>query len=47
MVTVLVLVVSSFSKPFELETDASRKGIGVVLLQVRRPVAYMSHKLLE
>jgi len=40
-----ILALLDFSKPFELECDASRVGIGVVLLQGGHPIAYFSEKL--
>ncbi|KAK0601160.1 hypothetical protein LWI29_021767 [Acer saccharum] len=45
LTSALILVLLDFSQPFELHSDASKVGIGVVLSQANRLVAFFSEKL--
>jgi len=45
MTTTLTLAMPNFNDSFTIETDASDEGIGVVLSQQGKPVAFMSRAL--
>lgn len=43
----LVLVLLDFGKPFHIEFDASGGGVGAVLTQGKKPIAYFNKVLSE
>ena len=45
MTRTLILALPNFQQPFEVHTDASSEGIGVLLVQEGRLVAFMSKAL--
>lgn len=45
MMTLRVLALPHFNLPFKIETEAFGYGIGAVLVQSKRLIAYVSHTL--
>ena len=42
MCSTLILALPDFTKPFIIEIDACCGGVGVVLMQEKRPIAFLS-----
>ena len=47
MVNVPILTIPNFEKTFIIKSDASRKGVGAILMQEGKPLAFMSKALSE
>ena len=45
MVSLPILALPNFGKPFVVELDASEQGLGEVLMQDHKPIAYFNHAL--